>query len=52
MRIVLPWKQNHLFQTWSLLFLFVYAVLQKHYEAIILCFLLKLCLYECGWGKF
>ena len=23
--------------------LFVYAVLQKHYQAIILCFLLKLC---------
>ena len=32
--------------------LFVYAVLKKHYSAIILCFLLKLCLYECGWGKF
>ena len=31
--------------------LFVYEVLQKHYKAIILCFLLKLCLYECGWGK-
>ena len=29
----------------------VYAVLQKHYSAIILCFLLKLCQYECGWGK-
>ena len=31
--------------------LFVYAVLQKHYYSIILCFLLKLCYYECGWGK-
>ena len=31
--------------------LFVYAVLQKHYPAIILFFLLKLCQYECGWGK-
>ena len=28
--------------------LFVYAVLHKHYKAIILCFLLKLCFYECG----
>ena len=30
---------------------FVYAVLSKHYKATILCFLLKLCKYECGWGK-
>ena len=29
----------------------MYTVLQKHHEAIILCFLLKLCYYECGWGK-
>ena len=29
---------------------FVYAVLLKHY-ANVLCFLLKLCKYECGWGK-
>ena len=32
--------------------LFVYAVLLKHYYANVLCFLLKLCKYECGWGKF
>ena len=31
--------------------LFMYAVLEKHYQANILCFLLKLCQYECGWGK-
>ena len=31
--------------------LFVYAVLLKHYCANVLCFLLKLCKYECGWGK-
>ena len=30
---------------------FVYAVLFKHYHANILCFLLKLFKYECGWGK-
>ena len=30
---------------------FVYAVLVKHYLANILCFLLKLCKYECWWGK-
>ena len=30
---------------------FVYAVLLKHYKAYILCFLLKLCKYECEWGK-
>ena len=30
---------------------FVYAVLLKHYYANFLCFLLKLCKYECGWGK-
>ena len=30
---------------------FVYEVLFKHYRANILCFLLKLCKYECGWGK-
>ena len=30
---------------------FVYAVLLKHYKANILCFLLKVCKYECGWGK-
>ena len=30
---------------------FVYAVLLKHYHANVLCFLLKLCKYECGWGK-
>ena len=30
---------------------YVYAVLLKHYKANILCFLLKLCKYECGWGK-
>ena len=29
----------------------VYAVLFKHYYAYVLCFLLKLCKYECGWGK-
>ena len=31
---------------------FVYAQLLKHDQANILCFLLKLCKYECGWGKF
>ena len=31
--------------------LFVYAVRQKHYYSFVLCFLLKLCYYECGWGK-
>ena len=31
--------------------LFVYVVLLKHYKVIILCFPLKLCKYECGWGK-
>ena len=30
---------------------FVYAVLLQHYLANILGFLLKLCKYECGWGK-
>ena len=30
---------------------FVYAVLFKHYHANVVCFLLKLCIYECGWGK-
>ena len=30
---------------------FVYAVLLKHYLANILCFLLKLCKFEYGWGK-
>ena len=30
---------------------FVYAVLLKHNKANILCFLLKLCKYECRWGK-
>ena len=30
---------------------FVYALLLKHYKANILRFLLKLCEYECGWGK-
>ena len=29
----------------------MYAVLLKHYKANILCFLLKLCKYECGLGK-
>ena len=31
--------------------LFVNAVLLKHNKANILCFLLTLCQYECGWGK-
>ena len=31
--------------------LFLYSVLQKHYKAIISCFLLKLCQYEYGLGK-
>ena len=31
--------------------LFVNAVLLKHNKANILRFLLKLCQYECGWGK-
>ena len=31
--------------------LFVNAVLLKHNKANILCFRLKLCQYECGWGK-
>ena len=31
--------------------LFVNAVLLKHNKANILCFLIKLCQYECGWGK-
>ena len=30
---------------------FVYIVLLKHYKAKILCFLLKLCKFEYGWGK-
>ena len=30
---------------------FVYAVLLKRYNANVLSFLLKLCKYECGWGK-
>ena len=30
---------------------FVYTVLLKHYKANIICFLLKLCKYECGCGK-
>ena len=29
----------------------VYAVLLMHFKPNILCFLLKLCKYECGWGK-
>ena len=29
--------------------LFGYAVLLKHYLSNILCFILKLCKYECGW---
>ena len=44
MRIVLPWKQNHLFQTRNFdipVRLFVYAVLHKHYQAIILMFSIK-----------
>ena len=31
--------------------LLAYTVLLKHYYANILCFLLKLCKYEYGWGK-
>ena len=31
--------------------MFVYAVLLKHHKAYILCFLLKLCQYECGCNK-
>ena len=31
--------------------LFVITVLLKHNKANILCFLLNLCQYECGWGK-
>ena len=31
--------------------LFFNAVLLKHNKANILCFLFKLCQYECGWGK-
>ena len=30
---------------------FVYVVLFKHHKANILYFLLKLCKFECGWGK-
>ena len=30
---------------------FVYAVPLKHYQTNILCDLLKICKYECGWGK-
>ena len=30
---------------------FLYAVLLKHYQASILCFLLKLCKFDFGWGK-
>ena len=30
---------------------FVYAVLLKHLKANILCFLLKLCKFDFGWGK-
>ena len=44
MRIVLPWKQNHLFQTRNFdipVRLFVYAVLHNHYQAIILMFSIK-----------
>ena len=29
----------------------MYAVLFKHYKSNILRVLLKLCKYECGWGK-
>ena len=29
----------------------VYAVLLKYYKANSLCFLLKLCKFEYGWGK-
>ena len=46
---MLPWKQNcalNMSEGW-----FVYAVLLKHYYANSLCFLLKLCKYECGRGK-
>ena len=31
--------------------LFVYALLLKHHYANVLCFLIKLCKSECGWGK-
>ena len=30
---------------------FVFAVLLKHYQANILCFLIKLCKFEYGLGK-
>ena len=30
---------------------FVYTVLLKQYHANVLCFILKLYKYECGWGK-
>ena len=30
---------------------YVYAVLLKHCYTNVLWFLLKLCKYECGWGK-
>ena len=30
---------------------FVYVVLLKHYKIYILCFLLKLCKFDFGWGK-
>ena len=39
-------KELNMFEGW-----FVYAVLLKHYNANVLCVLLKLCKYECGWGK-
>ena len=31
--------------------LFVHAVLLKQYGANILCFILKLCKFDFGWGK-
>ena len=30
---------------------FVYAVLLNHFQANIVCFVLKLCRFEYGWGK-
>ena len=54
MRIVLPWKQTRAFKTRNLNMsegLFINAVLFNHYQSNILCFLLKLCQYECGWSK-
>ena len=50
---VLPWKQTRAFKIRMYISegLFVYAVLLNHYQSNILCFLLKLYQYECGWGK-